>query len=242
MDTTVTFLTLSIIFLSAFVRSALGFGDALIAMPLLVLLVGAATATPVVAFNASTIAALILLRAWPGVDVKAAWRLVLSTLVGIPIGLVFLRAAPEWAVNGVLGLVLIGFGVYNLLALRLPYLESERFAPLFGLAAGVLGGAYNTNGPPVIIYSVLRRWDPQRFRATLQGYFLPTGGMILLSHGLAGLWTAQAVRLYLYGLPFVVAGVVIGGVVHRRVSGERFKQAVYAFLVVTGAALVIGSF
>ena len=29
------------------------------------------------------------------------------------------------------------------------------------------------NGPPLVIYGALRRWSPQHFRATLQGYFLP---------------------------------------------------------------------
>ena len=41
----------------------------------------------------------------------------------------------------------------------------------FGFFAGILGGAYNTNGPPVVIYGSLRKWSPATFRATLQGYF-----------------------------------------------------------------------
>jgi hypothetical protein len=32
------------------------------------------------------------------------------------------------------------------------------------------------NGPPLVIYGALRRWTPERFRATLQGYFLPASG------------------------------------------------------------------
>ena len=44
---------------------------------------------------------------------------------------------------------------------------------LFGFGAGVLGGAYGMNGPPLVAYGALRHWSPKRFRATLQGYFLP---------------------------------------------------------------------
>jgi len=37
-----------------------------------------------------------------------------------------------------------------------------------------IGGAYGMNGPPLVAYGSLRRWTPpERFRATLQGYFLP---------------------------------------------------------------------
>src|SRR2546423_2318549 len=166
-DTTLA-LAVAILFASTFVRSALGFGDALVAMPLLVLAVGVRTATPVVAFAASTIAVVILLRHWRRVDVRATWRLVVASLAGIPFGLLLLKAAPEAYVKIVLGVLLILYGLYSLLAPRLPELQSERTAYVFGFVAGVLGGAYNTNGPPVVVYAALRRWPPEHFRATLQ--------------------------------------------------------------------------
>jgi hypothetical protein len=52
-------------------------------------------------------------------------------------------------------------------------LEDDRLAWLFRFEAGVLGGAYGMNGPPAVDYRALRRCSPQRFRATLQGSFLP---------------------------------------------------------------------
>ena len=228
-----------IMFIATFVRSALGFGDGLIAMPLLTMLIGVEMATPLVALGGSTIAATILLRSWQGVDLKAAWRLIASTLVGIPLGLLFLRMAPDAIVEVGLGIVLIGFGGYSLSTPQLPRLEREWLSYLFGAVAGVLGIAYNTNGPPVVIYGMLRRWSPEQFRATLQGYFLPTGLVILLSHGLAGLWTPPVLRLYGYGLPVIMAGVFTGGLANQRVSGERFKQGVYGFLVLMGALLIL---
>ena len=61
---TVILLTLLILFASALTRSTFGFGDALIAMPLLTLLVGVQTATPLVAFVGPTIAFTIVWRNW----------------------------------------------------------------------------------------------------------------------------------------------------------------------------------
>ena len=125
MDSTSLLITvLSILFISAFIRSALGFGDALIAMPLLVLAVGMQVTTPLVAFVGSTIAITILLRGWRSVDIKAAWRLIASSLVGIPIGLFFLRNTPEPTIKAILGILLIAFGLYNLLTPKLPTLVS----------------------------------------------------------------------------------------------------------------------
>ena len=237
--TTTILLALCILFVSTLVRSALGFGDALVAMPLLALVVGVKTATPVVAFAASTIAFVILLRSWRDVDVRATWRLVVSSLVGIPFGLLLLKYAPELYVKAVLGALLILYGLYNLLAPRLPSVEGDGLAYVFGFAAGVLGGAYNTNGPPVVIYGALRRWPPESFRATLQGCFVLTGLMILVGHGLAGLWTPLVLRLYLWSLPAILLAVFLGARLNRRIPRESFGRLVYAFLVAVGLLFFI---
>ncbi|MGB2964460.1 MAG: sulfite exporter TauE/SafE family protein [Anaerolineales bacterium] len=234
-----TLLVLVILFLSTFVRSALGFGDALIAMPLLALVVGMQVATPLVAMGASTIAFTILLKSWRKVEIKAAWRLVLSTWIGIPLGIFFLKAAPEFLVKSLLGILIIGFGLYNLFIPNLPKLKTEKWAYLTGLIAGILGGAYNTNGPPVVVYGVLRRWDPEKFRATLQGYFLPTGSAILITHGLAGMWTSQVVHYYLYSLPIIIGAVLVGEKVNQIIPQGKFDKVIYGFLVLVGVLLVI---
>ena len=227
-----------ILFASTFVRSALGFGDALVAMPLLALALGVRTATPVVAFAASTIAVVILFRHWRRVDVSATWRLVVSSLLGIPFGLLLLKAAPEAYVKIALGVLLIAYGLYSLLAPRLPELKNDWTAYVFGFVAGVLGGAYNTNGPPVVVYAALKRWPPRDFRATLQGCFLLTGLMILIGHGLAGLWTPEVLRLYLFSLPAILLAIFLGARVNRRATQETFSRAVYLFLVVMGAVFL----
>jgi hypothetical protein len=206
-------------------------------MPLLALVLGMQIATPLVAFGASTIALTILLGEWRSVDIKAAWRLILSSLVGIPIGLFFLKTAPESVIKGGLGVLLIAFGLLNLINPKLPTFRNEKLAYVFGLVAGVLGGAYNTNGPPVVVYGTLRRWSPDSFRSTLQAYFLPTGGTILISHGLAGLWTPDVLRLYVYALPFIMLAIYLGGRVNKVISSGRFNRIIYISLVVMGALL-----
>ncbi len=49
-----TALVLVVLFCSTFIRATFGFGDALVAMPLLAMVVGLKTATPLVALVAST--------------------------------------------------------------------------------------------------------------------------------------------------------------------------------------------
>ena len=235
---TVTLLTLTILFVSTLTRSTFGFGDALIAMPLLSLIIGVQTATPLVAFVAPTIALTIVWSNWRSINLNATWRLIISSLIGIPVGVLVLKTAPEEIVKSFLGLAIILVSLYNLVKPRLMTLTQQKWAYLFGFVAGVLGGAYNTNGPPVVIYGALNRWPPERFRATLQGYFLPTGLFILVGHGLGGLWTAQVLRLYALALPVVLIAILLGGKLNRRISPGRFEKFIYMTLVGLGLLLL----
>jgi uncharacterized membrane protein YfcA len=229
-----------IIFAAAFVRSALGFGDAVVAMPLLAMAIGLKTATPLVAFMGPTISLLILAKGWRAGDMKAAARLVVASLLGIPLGVYGLARLPEEPLKIALGILILLYGLFGLARPSARIRTEKAWVPwMVGWAAGVLGGAYNTNGPPVVAYGMLRGWPPERFRATLQGYFLPTGVMILAGHGFAGMWTGEVLKLFLYSLPAIVIGVILGGLVNRKLTPGVFTKLVYGFLIAMGAVLLV---
>ncbi len=230
---------LGIVFLATLVRSTLGFGGPLIAMPLLALAVGIQTATPLSALMASTNAMAILVCNWRSVRLASAWRLVLASMLGIPIGLLFLKEAYGGLVRTVLAGIIISFSLYNLLKPRLFALTSEKSALLFGFVAGILGGAYNTNGPPIVVYGTLRKWPAESFRATLQGYFFPTSLFILLGHGLGGLWTSNVLQLYLSSLPFILLTFILGSRLNQSIPPGKFDRVVHVFLIAMGTMLLI---
>ena len=152
--------------------------------------------------------------------------------------LLFLKKVDPTPVKLVLAVMIIGFAIYNLARPRLFALKDEKPAFLFGLLAGVVGGAYNTNGPIVVMYGTMRKWPPADFRATLQGYFLPTGLMIILGHAAAGLWTPPVLRLYLLVLPLAFGAFLLGSKLNRTVPVGKFDRYVYIFLILAGLILI----
>ncbi|HET8611602.1 MAG TPA: sulfite exporter TauE/SafE family protein [Sphingomonas sp.] len=230
---------LAVLFLATLIRSVFGFGEALIAVPLLAFLLPVDVAAPIAALSSITVAIVMLARDWSHVHVRSAGRLVLATLFGIPLGLLLLTRVPEPVVKALLGGVIIAFSLHALLGRggRL-ILHDDRFAWAFGLAAGVLGGAYGMNGPPLVVYGTLRRWPPPRFRATLQGYFLPASMMVMAGYAVAGLWTREVTGYYLLSLPPVLVAILLGRVIGRYLDGERFLLYVHAALVLIGLALL----
>src|SRR5262249_25505683 len=141
------------------------------------------TAAPLAVLVSVTVAVVILVQDWHKVHLHSAGWLVLSSLLGIPLGLWLLKAAAESTVKMILAVVIIAFSTYCLMSRRRLELKGDVLAWLFGFVAGILGGAYGMNGLSLVIYGALRRWTPEHFRATLQGYFLLASAI-----GMAGYW------------------------------------------------------
>jgi len=232
--TTLIIVTAVILFLCAFIRSAVGFGDALLAIPFLGMIMSLSTASPVVAMAGFIMSLGILVANQETVDFQSAWRLIAASLVGIPLGVLLLHTAPERVVKCVLGLVLVVYGVYNLITPGVPHVQHEKYAFPFGFLAGILGGAYNTSGPPVVIYGTLRRWSPEYFRATMQCYFLFTYLATIVGHGMARLLTPLVLELFLWALPGIGLGMYLGGKVHRMIPRPVFSRVIFGILVIIG--------
>jgi uncharacterized membrane protein YfcA len=232
-----TILVLAVLFLATFIRSALGFGEALVAVPLLALTLPVQVAAPLAVLVSITVAIVVVIQDWRNVHVRSAGWLVLSTLFGIPLGLLLLKTVPESVVKSILGFFIIGFAIYSLTG-RKPELHNDRLAPLFGFIAGILGGAYGMNGPPLVVYGVLRRWQPTQFRATLQGYFLIASIVGMAGYAITGLWTRTVSYYFVLSLPLALIAIFLGRAVHRRLSSSRFLISVNVGLALIGVLLL----
>lgn len=231
--------TLAILFLAALVKATLGFGESLLAIPLLTLVLGVQTATPLVSLLAITVTLFMLLRNWRQIDLSATWRLIAAAVVGVPLGVWGLKFLPATWVTTALGGLLILVGLYNLIQPQLKPLHDSRWSYLFGFLAGLLGGAYNMASPPVLIYGAVRHWSPTQFRVTLQSFFLPVSVLILIGHATAGLWTNRVLSLYGLAWPVMLAAFWLGSRFTERINAVRFGQLLYGALIVLGIVLLI---
>jgi len=143
----------------------------------------------------------------------------------------------KW-VKLLLAFLVIGFAVYNFTKPALLRLRTDRAAPIFGLAAGVLGGAYMTLGPPLVIYATLRGWEPREFRVKLQAVFLPTSIFICLIYYWDGRWNADVFACLLASAPAMAVGLLLGWWLNQRFSTMHFKRCVFALLLASGLVLV----
>jgi uncharacterized membrane protein YfcA len=223
------------------IRSAFGFGEALVAVPLLAFWIPLKVATPLAVLVSITVAGIVVVQDWKKIHMHSAGWLLLSTAFGIPLGLLLLRSDHQGAVKAALAVIIIAFSLYSLVG-RTPLelrRDSRRWLLACGFVAGVLGGAYGMNGPPLVIYGAMRKWSAQHFRATLQGYFLPASVIGMAGYWLAGLWTRAVTHYYLLSLPLTLLAVILGREINRRLRGNIFLKIIYLGLVIIGAVLLV---
>lgn len=232
---------LVVIFVATLIRSTFGFGEALIAVPLLALRLPVNIAAPLAVLVSTVIAGVVLVQDWRHVQLRSAVGLILSALPGIPLGVLLLATGNQHVVKSILGILIIGFSIYSLTANTGRHLSENHFGWLLGcgFVSGVLGGAYGMNGPPLAIYGALRKWTPQHFRATLQGYFLPASLVGLIGYASLGLWTGLLTRYFLLSLPAVAAAILLGRVINQRMTGPGFFRFVYVGLIAVGSLLFV---
>ncbi|MGF1578524.1 MAG: TSUP family transporter [Gemmataceae bacterium] len=246
-DVTLT-LVLLVVFSSLLTQATFGFGHALVAMPLLSLFLSVQFVTPLVAYLGFTVSVGILISEWNQIDWKHCRGLLVGGVIGVPIGLYWLNQAPESLIKVVLGLVIMGFALFQLFTPRGLHLQGEKGAGVFGLAAGLLAGAYNTGGPPVVLYGTFRRWPRDTFRATLQGFFLVINPIVLVGRVVNTFtdptcfgyqFAALVFAYYFAAFPIAVVAILLGGNLAKQFASDRFTKYVHVLLLGVGTMLLI---
>lgn len=223
---------------AAALQSLSGFGFALILMPMAVMLLGLRTATPLVALFGFTLYVVNISRQIRHVRWQDLLPLALGGVLGVPVGVYALTVVDEMIINVVLGAMLIAYAAYNLYRPQWHVALPRWTVYIAGFIGGCLGGAYNTSGPPVILYGRLSGWPREEFRSTLQGFFLLSSTVVILSHYLARHLTPTVLMLYGSTLPALLGGVFFATRLDRRLHPRGFHVLVNGLLLILGLSLM----
>jgi uncharacterized membrane protein YfcA len=221
------------------VQGLAGFGSALVAVPLLALLLPVETVVPLMALLGMTVSALNVPHLRHAVRLSAVTRLLAGYLIGTPLGLFALTRAPEAAMLGALGAFLCAYAALSLAGRqpRATWLREHRVG--LGVASGALGAAFSTNGPPVILHVAAHsEWDPDRQKATLVLFFTLSSAITVTAHALSGLVTHDVLVLYCWCIPLLVLGTRLGIALYRRLGPHDYRRLTFVLVLITGAMLL----
>jgi len=232
-----------IAFLGAFAQGVTGFGSALVAMPLLALIIGVRDAAALVALISLAVNVALLLPARHALPWRLVGPLLAGSVAGVPVGVLFLAGADPRLARALLGATLVAISAALLIERRpdagTAGSSSAGSALAVGAIAGLIGGAFTTNGPVIALYAAGRGWGKRETHAAMQLYFFVSGIAIVALHGAGGITSRRVLLTALYSLPFLGAGSLAGWAVHRRVDEGRYRLLLRLSLLAAGAALLV---
>jgi uncharacterized membrane protein YfcA len=231
---------------SAVLYAISGFGFAVLAAPLFLLFLDPARAIQLVIIISTVLSIVVLRGLLPSIAPWLLLRLVLGSLVGLPIGLVAFRYADPILVRAAAGVVIFGFAILMAGSHRRSgqarqdkHWTAFTMNPSLDLAAGavsgIAGALVGQPGPPVLIYLLLAGATASTVRATLVAFFALSYAVTLASHAVtigipAPTWLAAGILI-----PFAFLGGLVGRPIGDRLGAEAFALLAIALLAVAGA-------
>jgi uncharacterized membrane protein YfcA len=174
-------------------------------------------------------------------DWKKLWPFMLGAALGVPVGVTILTWANPAHVRASVGAFLV---LYSLYALFRPAIGPVKAGGAVadagvGFLNGVLGGMTGLAGILVVVWCGLRGWPKDVQRTVFQPVAIAIFLMSALWIGAKGAITADTIKLFLIGLPALLAGTWLGLRLSSRLDEAAFRKIVLLLLLASGIVLMV---
>jgi uncharacterized membrane protein YfcA len=220
-------------------QSVVGFGFALLVVPILSVVAGPQTAVVVMTSIGVPMTFANAVRWRRDLERRSFLVVSAAAFAGMPLGTLVLTRADERTLTLVVGVTVLAFTVALWRGLQLPPGRTTELTA--GALSGALATSVGTNGPPLVVAFHATGMAPEPFRATLAAAFAVQGSIALATFWAAGLVDTDVGRAWLVGVPAAVIGALTGDRVFARIDRDRFRTAVLVMLAGSGLLALVSA-
>ncbi|MFH1554025.1 MAG: sulfite exporter TauE/SafE family protein [Pseudomonadota bacterium] len=180
---------------------------------------------------------------WPirrSIDGVRLTPFLMGALIGVPIGVVMLTRVDPGSLKLALGIGMALYGLYALLAPRLPLVSGGGRAAdaAIGFFGGIMGGLGGYSGVLPTIWTQLRGWPKPVARGVYQPFILFAHVLTLALVGAFAI-DQDGLVLFLLALPPLCIGAFVGLRIYGHLDEVRFKQMLAAMILASGVLFLI---
>ena len=222
-----------IIFLSCILQGIVGFGFALISVPLSLLFFEKSTVVSAVIVISLTMNIFLIKNNPQQVDKKLVFCLFLSSLTGLFIGVKIFQIISIANLQLIAGFLAVGFSMlYIFRRVNLP--NNKILIVLAGFLSGLLNTSTSLSGPPIAILLAGLKVDKLKFKKTLAVFFLLMNIVSLILYFANKIETIKGIELGLTTIPFVLVAGYIGDKISHKISVKKFSKIVFIVIFMSG--------
>jgi uncharacterized membrane protein YfcA len=238
------FLILLIVFFAAGVSSIVGFADALIAIPLLGLILDTRIGIILWGFWGILVMGLNFIRYFKNVDWKYVKTIVVYGIPGIIIGALLIGIISVIFIDILLGFFIILFILAQLFKHTNHLSKGEVKYPILmlsGFVYGVLGGLIGASGPISVITLEATHHEKENFIGTFAAVSVPLTIIKLTIYLISGLFPVDLWWIYLLGFPIILLASRLGHWITPWISLKHFRILILIMLFLIGIQLIISA-
>jgi len=227
-----------VVMMTHFLEGITGFGCTVLALPFCILLVGIKTTVPVLMILAWILALYVIIIDFKNIVWKEFLNIAIFVGLGLPIGIFIFSNFDDKILKIILGIFMILVSIRGLYSAFINSSKTKHInkylLDFILFCGGIIHGAFASGGPFVVIYATRALKNKSNFRATLCTLWFTLNSIIITQNIIKGTITFPMIKLLIYTLPFLAAGMVIGNIAHNKVNEDIFIKLVYTVLFLSG--------
>jgi hypothetical protein len=239
-DLCLSLLVFTVVFVSSFIHSSVGFGFSILTMTILPMFVSLIPSAMIVKASMLVTTTVMAIKLYKHINFRFIILPTIFLMIGNTIGFYLLMNLRTEVLKVILGIVLVGLGLFNVLFKKTFKIKKSVFADIFfGLLAGIIGGLFNLAGVVLVIYFFNVIEDKLEYAASMQAAFSITATYGVILHVANGNFTDPKI-VYLTGLSIitVLLGSYLGLKVLRKISKEVIGIVSYVYMIVMGFLMI----
>ncbi len=240
MASDIVFIVFALCF-SAFIKGALGLGFSTICLAILANVLDLKVAISIVLIP-SVLSNLIVMYSVGHfrISVQQFWPMLLATLFGMLIGLLILTKTDNTLSKGLLGAVLVIYGIWSYFnkTFRVKNSLINTLNPPVGFFTGMVNGSTGSQIFPVMPYLLSLNISKEVLLQTINLSFTLCSIIMLLTLWKIDAFDSHAAIKYSLGIFPVAAGVWLGGNLRKKLSDHRFRQTTMLLIIMLGFGLL----
>ncbi|MDA0305893.1 MAG: sulfite exporter TauE/SafE family protein [Proteobacteria bacterium] len=240
-DLTQLLLAAIAVFIGGFLRGFVGFGGALVVVPIMAL-----------AFTPKFAVALHAITELPGIiqllptairhcDRKTVLPMILALVVSTPLGVYVLTAVDTDTMRIVISALVLFMVAMLAWNTRIVYAAGMRVSVIGGVIGGIIQGAAGIGGPPVVTLLLSRGNDPDTTRGNI---VVMMSSMVLIALPFLWIYGLISVRTLILGglcAPVYLLATYLGSRYFRTGGSDMYRVIALSILALTAASTLIFS-
>lgn len=238
-----------VIIVAHFLEAITGFGCTVLALPFSIAIMDVKIVVPVLTVIGWLLALYIVIIDYKSIVFKEYLKILGFVIIGLPIGMKLFDILPETPLKIFLGIFMLIVSIRGLITSFIP--EKVNIGPVHErgirkwimnfclFCGGIIHGAFSSGGPFIVIYATKALSNKSNFRVTLSALWLTLNSIVIIKNFITGIMTEKVINLSLWMIPFLIIGMILGNIAHKRISGSSFTKFVYGALLISGLFMFV---